>query len=81
MVFDGDASAYVNGIDTSWYDTNHYLVVMTDAQSVSPAIDDTTPTVAQAQARVAQLAAAHASVVSTDWRTLNTVLPEVLPRG
>jgi hypothetical protein len=81
VVFDGDASAYVNGIDTSWYDANHYLLVMTDAQSVSPAIDDTAPTVAQAQARVAQLAAAHASVVSTDWRTLDTVLPEVLPRG
>jgi Phosphoinositide phospholipase C, Ca2+-dependent len=81
VVFDGDASAYVNGIDTSWYDTNHYLLVMTDAQGVAPAIDDTNPTVAQAQARVAQLAAAHASVVSTDWRSLNTVLPEVLPRG
>jgi hypothetical protein len=81
VVFDGDASAYVNGIDTSWYDTNHFLLVMTDAQSVSPAIDGTAPTVAQAQARVAQLAAAHASVVSTDWRALNTVLPEVLPRG
>ncbi|EWM12503.1 phosphatidylinositol-specific phospholipase C domain-containing protein [Kutzneria sp. 744] len=81
VVFDGDASTYVNGVDTSWYDTNHYLLVMTDAQGVSPAIDDTAPTVAQAQARVAQLAAAHASVVSTDWRALNTVLPEVLPRG
>jgi hypothetical protein len=81
VVFDGDAATYVNGIDTSWYDTNHYLLVMTDAQSVAPAIDDTAPTVAQAQARVAQLAAAHASVVSTDWRGLDTVLPEVLPRG
>ncbi len=81
VVFDGDASTYVTGVDTSWYDTNHYLLVMTDAQSVSPTLDDTNPPVADAQARVAQLAAAHASVVSCDWRTLTTVLPEVLPRG
>ena len=81
VVFDGDAATYVNGIDTSWYDTNHYLLIMTDAQNVSPALDDTAPTVAQAQDRVAQLAAAHASIVSSDWRGLTTVLPEVLPRG
>jgi hypothetical protein len=82
VVFDGDASTYLNGsIDTSWYDTNHYLLVMTDAQNVPPAIDDTDPTVDQAQARVAQLAAAHATIVSTDWTGLTTVQPEVLPRG
>src|SRR5207247_382549 len=39
VAFDGDATAYVTGgIDTSWYDTNHYLLVMTDAQSVPPAV-------------------------------------------
>ncbi|MFC5905724.1 phosphatidylinositol-specific phospholipase C domain-containing protein [Streptacidiphilus monticola] len=82
VVFDGDASAYVDGgIDTSWYDTNHYLLIMTDAQNVSPAIDDTNPTDAQAQARVAQLAKAHATIASTDWRTLTDVQSEVLPRG
>lgn len=81
VVFDGDAATYLGGIDTSWYDTNHYLLVMTDAQNVAPALDDTAPTAAQAQARVAQLAAAHASVVSCDWHGLTTVLPEVLPRG
>jgi hypothetical protein len=82
VVFDGDAATYLNGsIDTSWYDTNHYLLLMTDAQNVAPAISDTAPTVAEAQARVAQLAAAHASVASSDWTTLTTVQPEAVPRG
>jgi hypothetical protein len=82
VVFDGDAAAYVDGgIDTSWYDTRHYLLTMTSAHSVSPAIDDTNPTVAQATDRVRLLAAHHASVASTDWHTLSTVLPTVLPRG
>jgi hypothetical protein len=81
VVFDGDASTYVTSINTAWYDTNHYLVVMTDAQNVAPAISDTTPTLAQAQARVALLAANHASYVSCDWRSLHSVLGERLPRG
>ncbi|MFC1419415.1 phosphatidylinositol-specific phospholipase C domain-containing protein [Streptacidiphilus cavernicola] len=82
VVFDGDASTYLNGsIDTSWYSVNHYLLVMTDAQNVPPAISDTAPSVADAQARVALLAAAHASVVSSDWTGLTAVQPEALPRG
>ncbi len=31
VVFDGDAGTWVNDGDTQWYDTNHYLVVVTDA--------------------------------------------------
>jgi hypothetical protein len=82
VFFDGDASAYIDGgIDTSWYDTNHYFLIMTDAQNVSPAIDGTNPTVQQAADRVQLLASHHASVASSDWRTLTTVLPTVLPRG
>jgi hypothetical protein len=82
VFFDGDASSYIDGgIDTSWYDTNHYILIMTDAQSVSPAISDTTPTVDEATARVRLLAAHHASVVSSDWTTLTTVLPLAVPRG
>ena len=82
VVFDGDAATYLNGtIDTSWYDTNHYLLIMTDAQKVSPALDDVNPAPADAAARVAQLAAAHASIASNDWRGLTTVQPLVLPRG
>ncbi|MEY9871586.1 hypothetical protein ABH931_001059 [Streptacidiphilus sp. MAP12-33] len=82
VVFDGDANAFVDGgIDTSWYDTNHYLLVMTDAQNVTPALSDTTPTAADASARVAQLAAAHASFVSCDWTGLPSVLSEQLSRG
>jgi hypothetical protein len=81
VVFDGDAATYVSSVDTSWYDARHYLLVMTDAHAVPPAIDDTNPTVAQARARVAQLAADHATVVSSDWFGLPAVLSEVLPRG
>ena len=81
VVFDGDAAAYLGGIDTGWYDTRHYLLVMTDAQNVAPAISATDPTADQARARVAQLAAAHGSIVSSDWRHLPDVQSLVLPRG
>jgi hypothetical protein len=81
VVFDGDAARYVSGIDTSWYDTNHYLLTMTDAHLVPPALDDTHPPVADAKARVALLARKHATVASSDWYSLPDVLSEVLPRG
>ena len=81
VFFDGDASTYVTSVDTSWYDTNHYILIMTDAQNVAPTLDDTNPAVSDAQARVAQLAADHASVVSSDWYGLSTVLPTVLERS
>ncbi|PYC87626.1 hypothetical protein C7C46_03655 [Streptomyces tateyamensis] len=82
VVFDGDAHAYVDGgIDTSWYDANHYLLVMTDAHNANPALSDTAPSQADATARVAKLAAAHASFVSCDWTGLPAVLGEQLPRG
>jgi hypothetical protein len=81
VFFDGDANTYVTTVDTSWYDTNHYILIMTDAQNVAPTLDDTNPPVADAQARVAQLAADHASVVSCDWYGLPAVLNETLNRG
>ncbi|HKS48403.1 MAG TPA: phosphatidylinositol-specific phospholipase C domain-containing protein [Amycolatopsis sp.] len=82
VFFDGDAGKYVDGgIDTSWYDTNHYFLIMTDAHGVSPAISNTTPTVDEASARVRLLATHHASVVTSDWATLTPVLSLVLPRG
>jgi hypothetical protein len=81
VFFDGDANTYVTSVDTSWYDANHYILVMTDAQNVAPALSDTTPSVSDAQARVALLAADHASVVSNDWTGLPSVLSEILPRG
>jgi hypothetical protein len=80
VVFDGDADAYVTGnIDTAWYDTNHYLLIMTDAQNVAPAVP--AGDAAAAQARVARLAAAHASVASSDWSALPEVDALVLDRG
>jgi calcium-dependent phosphoinositide phospholipase C len=81
VVFDGDASTWVTQTGPSWYDANHYFLVMTDAQNVAPAIDDHTPTVDQANQRVADLAKQHASLVTSDWTGLTTVLPQVLPRG
>jgi hypothetical protein len=81
VFFDGDASAWISDTGPWWYDANHYFVVMTDAQNVAPAIDATNPGVAQATQRVIDLAKAHASVVSSDWVGLGTVLPLVLPRG
>jgi hypothetical protein len=82
VVFDGDATAYVTGgIDVDWYRDRHYLLVMTDAHAVPPAIDATAPTEAQARARVAELAAAGAGVVGSDWHDLPAVLSVVLPRG
>jgi hypothetical protein len=81
VFFDGDANTYVTSVDTSWYSTNHYILTMTDAQNVAPALSDTSPSGADAQARVALLAADHASIASTDWTGLPSVLSEVLPRG
>ena len=79
VAFDGDASAYAGGIDTSWYDTDHYLLVMTDVQNISPAV--TAGDVAAAQARVAQVAAAHAGVASSDWSSMPSVDAMVVDRG
>ncbi|MFG2393852.1 phosphatidylinositol-specific phospholipase C domain-containing protein [Streptomyces lavendulae] len=80
VVFDGDANAYAS-IDTSWYDSNHYLLIATDAQNVAPAIDGVHPTEAEARARVALMASRHASIISADWYPLPQVLSTVLPRG
>ncbi|MBB1246395.1 hypothetical protein GL263_22980 [Streptomyces durbertensis] len=82
VVFDGDASAYTDGsIDTRWYLRHNYLLVMTSVHRVPPAIDGRNPTEAQALARVGQLAAAGASVASSDWVGLPSVLAAVVPRG
>lgn len=83
VVFDGDAATYVADGNTEWYNANHYLVVATDAQNVAPALSDTAPSLSDAQARVALLAADSVSFVSTDWASApgDGVLPEVLARG
>ena len=83
VVFDGDAGTWVDDGDTEWYNTNHYLVVATDAENVAPTLSDTDPSLSDAQARVAELAADSVSFVSTDWSNSpgDGVLSEVLPRG
>ncbi|WP_405878402.1 hypothetical protein OG762_06905 [Streptomyces sp. NBC_01136] len=83
VVFDADAAAWVGDGNTEWYNTNHYLTVVTDAYDVSPALSSSAPSLADAQARVAELAADGASYISSDWITApaNGVLGEVLARG
>ena len=81
VFFDGDANAWLNNTGPGWYDANHYFVVMTDAQNVAPEIDATNPSVEQGTQRVLDLAKAHASVVSSDWVGLQSVLRLVPPRG
>ncbi len=82
VVFDGSAATYLNGsIDTTWYTTNRYLLVMTDAAAVPPPIDPTNPPNAQALARITLLAGRGATVVSADWAAATGVLGTVVPRG
>ncbi|MGR6998956.1 hypothetical protein ACU686_13760 [Yinghuangia aomiensis] len=65
--------------DTTWYERNHFLVVLTNAHDPEPAMNRTHPKAAAAAARVARLAAAGASFVSTDWSTTHPVLSDLLP--
>lgn len=82
VVFDGSATTYLSGsIDTQWYNTNHYLLVMTDASAVPPPIDPTSPSTADALARIQLLAAHSATIVSADWAASTGVLNTVVPRG
>lgn len=82
VVFDGDAPTYADGsIDTGWYTERNYLLIMTSAHDVPPAIDPREPSAEEASGRVAELATAGASVVSSDWAALPDVLATVLPRG
>ncbi|MDA2815257.1 phosphatidylinositol-specific phospholipase C domain-containing protein [Nocardiopsis sp. RSe5-2] len=82
VVFDGSAPAYAGGgIDTSWYVDNNYLLIMTDAHAVPPEIDPVSPGEDEAAARVAELADAGATTVTSDWTGLPSVLGTVLPRG
>jgi hypothetical protein len=81
VVFDGSAPTYTGGVDTSWYTRNNYLLVMTDAHAVSPAIDSRTPSEDEAVARVHELAGAGATTVTSDWASLPQVLSMVVPHG
>ncbi|MFI0167021.1 phosphatidylinositol-specific phospholipase C domain-containing protein [Streptomyces sp. NPDC017095] len=83
VFFDGDAATYVNkGYDTSFYSANHYILIATDAHNVSPAISSTNPTDAEVAARLALLAKAHASLVTSDWSAKSaSVLGSVTSRG
>ncbi|ASO21291.1 hypothetical protein FHR81_002261 [Actinoalloteichus hoggarensis] len=80
VVYDGSAAAYVTGgIDTEWYRERNYLLIMTAAHEVAPAIDAVAPDEQAALDRVALLAAANASIVTSDWRS-STLLSAVVSR-
>jgi hypothetical protein len=82
VFFDGTAASYVTGgIDPKWYDDNHYYLVMTSAHDIPPSLGGRAPDAVAAAQRVADLAKAHASIVSTDWYGLPSVLGTELPRG
>ncbi|MGW1912434.1 phosphatidylinositol-specific phospholipase C domain-containing protein [Streptomyces sp. NPDC002076] len=83
VFFDGDAATYVsNGYDTSFYSTNHYISIMTDAYNVSPAISSTDPTDAEVAARLDLLAKDHASIITSDWSAKSaSVLSSVVTRS
>ncbi|WP_433452670.1 phosphatidylinositol-specific phospholipase C domain-containing protein [Streptomyces sp. CA-142005] len=83
VFFDGDAATYVNnGYDTSFYSTNHYISIMTDAYNVSPAISSTNPTDAEVAARLDLLAKNHASLITSDWSAKPaSVLSSVVTRS
>jgi hypothetical protein len=82
VFFDGTAKSYVTGgIDPKWYDDNHYYLVMSSGHDVAPVLDGRNPDPAAAARRVEDLAKAHASIVSTDWYDLRSVLDDELPRG
>ncbi|WP_316781841.1 hypothetical protein [Streptomyces sasae] len=46
-----------------------YILIMTDAYNVSPAISSTSPTDAEVAARLALLAADRAGIITSDWST------------
>jgi calcium-dependent phosphoinositide phospholipase C len=72
VVFDGSATSFA-GFGGGPYLGGKYLVVMTDAHNVAPAIDNRAPAAADAQAKVRQLGALGATIVSSDWTA-----PEIL---
>ncbi|MDI9917169.1 phosphatidylinositol-specific phospholipase C domain-containing protein [Rhodococcus sp. IEGM 1379] len=81
VIFDGDAAKYVSGaIDLNWYNERGYLLIMTDAQNVTPAIDGTHASEGEAQDRLDRLAGDHASYITSDWSRLPSVLATVVPR-
>lgn len=80
VVFDSGASGWLNR-DTTWFAENNYLLVMTSAHAVEPAISSTNPTEAEARDRLLLLAGANASVITSDWTQLPQIQSMVVPRG
>jgi hypothetical protein len=54
----------------AFYGSRHLWVVATDVHAVPPALDQHSPSTAQAVARVQAMACAQASIASSDWSTV-----------
>lgn len=81
VLFDGNALEYSSGaVDSSWYHARGYLLIMTDAHKVLPAIDGTHASESEARDRLDRLAGDHASYITADWSSLPSVLSTVIQR-
>jgi hypothetical protein len=69
VVFDGPATTFagLSAAARAFYTANRYLVVTTDSHAVAPALSRTSPTTAQATARLQLLGCLGSSVASSDW--------------
>lgn len=72
VVFDGPATTFagLSATARAFYSANRYLVVTTDSHAVAPALSRTSPTTAQATARLQLLGCLGSSVASSDWYTV-----------
>jgi hypothetical protein len=70
VVFDGAATSFAGLTADQRAFYRPYFTTLTDAHSVSPALDTYNPTPAQALARAKSLGCLGATVVSSDWRTV-----------
>lgn len=66
VVFGQDAANWAV-VDTSFYYTNHYLIIMTSSEALAPGISTSAPSATDAANRVARLASHAATIISVDW--------------
>ncbi|MGW7821981.1 hypothetical protein ACWGLF_28550 [Streptomyces puniciscabiei] len=83
IVCDADAGTGVGGGDTQVYDAGHHWTLVTGAHEGAPAFSPAVPSLADARARVAELAVGGPSYIPIDVITapVNGVLGEVIGRG
>lgn len=67
---DGAGFVALPATTRAFYGSRHLWVVATDVHAVPPALDQHSPTTAQAVARVQAMACAQVSIASSDWATV-----------